>query len=69
MQNEVQPGSAELVDIFARETLTANDTSAAVGFAPLSETERLVLATENYLWRIRRTQSFASLASSAEFQS
>lgn len=49
MQNEIRPGSAELVDIFARETLTANDTSAAVGFAPLSETERLVLAAETYL--------------------
>lgn len=49
MQNEIRPGSAELVDIFAREKLTANDTSAAVGFAPLSETERLVLAAENHL--------------------
>lgn len=49
MQNEIRPGSPELVDIFARETPTANDTSAAVGFAPLSETERLVLATEKYL--------------------
>jgi len=27
----------------------ANDTSAAVGFAPLSETERLVLGTERFL--------------------
>lgn len=49
VQNEIRPGSPELVDIFARETLTANDTSAAVGFAPLSETERLVLAAERYL--------------------
>lgn len=49
MQNEIHPGSPELVDIFARDTLTANDTSAAVGFAPLSESERLVLAAENYL--------------------
>lgn len=48
-QNEIRPGSAELTDIFARTRLTANDTSAAVGYAPLSETEQLVLATEHYL--------------------
>lgn len=49
LQNEIRPGSPELVDIFARAKLTANDTSAAVGFAPLSETERLVLAAERFL--------------------
>lgn len=49
LQNEIRPGSPELVDIFARDTLTANDTSAAVGFAPLSETEQLVLAAERHL--------------------
>jgi S-adenosylmethionine synthetase len=48
-QNEIQPGSPELVDIFARAELTANDTSAAVGYAPLTETERLVLEAEQYL--------------------
>ena len=32
-QNEIRPGSPELVDIFARAALTANDTSAAVGYA------------------------------------
>jgi len=48
-QNEIQPGSPELVDIFARAELTANDTSAAVGYAPLTETERLVLEAEHYL--------------------
>ncbi|MFO0912844.1 MAG: methionine adenosyltransferase [Pirellulales bacterium] len=48
-QNEILPGSPELVDIFARPTLTANDTSAAVGYAPLTETEQLVLAAEHYL--------------------
>lgn len=47
-QNELLPGSAELVDIFARPALTANDTSA-VGYAPLTETERLVIAAEEYL--------------------
>jgi S-adenosylmethionine synthetase len=48
-QNEIQTGSPELVDIFARAELTANDTSAAVGYAPLTETERLVLEAEQYL--------------------
>jgi S-adenosylmethionine synthetase len=48
-QNEIKPGSPELTDIFDREFIGANDTSAGVGYAPLSETERLVLATERYL--------------------
>lgn len=48
-QNEIRPGSPELVDIFARQELSANDTSAAVGYAPLTETERLVLEAEHYL--------------------
>jgi S-adenosylmethionine synthetase len=48
-QNEIQPGSPELVDLFARARLTANDTSAAVGYAPLTETEQLVLWAEQYL--------------------
>lgn len=48
-QNEIKPGSPELTDIFARDVIGANDTSAGVGYAPLSETERLVLATERYL--------------------
>ncbi|MFQ5857916.1 MAG: methionine adenosyltransferase [Anaerolineae bacterium] len=48
-QSEIQPGSPELMDIFERDVLGANDTSAAVGYAPLTETERLVLATERRL--------------------
>lgn len=48
-QNEIQPGSPELVDIFERQSVGANDTSAAVGYAPLTETERIVLATERLL--------------------
>jgi S-adenosylmethionine synthetase len=48
-QNEIKPGSPELTDIFAREVIGANDTSAGVGYAPLSETEEVVLATERYL--------------------
>jgi S-adenosylmethionine synthetase len=48
---ELKPGSPELVDIFTRQKglLDANDTSAAVGYAPLTETERLVIAAEQYL--------------------
>lgn len=49
LQSELRPGSPELIDIFQREKLGANDTSAAVGYAPLSETEKLVLAAERYL--------------------
>jgi len=48
-QNEIKPGSPELTDIFDRQVIGANDTSAAVGYAPLTETERIVLATERYL--------------------
>jgi S-adenosylmethionine synthetase len=48
-QNEMKVGSPELADIFAREIIGANDTSAAVGYAPLTETERLVLAAEQWL--------------------
>ena len=42
------PGAEELADIFARGTAvtSANDTSAAVGYAPLTITERTVLAVE-----------------------
>jgi S-adenosylmethionine synthetase len=48
-QNEVKEGSPELTDIFEREFIGSNDTSAAVGYAPLTETERLVLAAEQWL--------------------
>jgi S-adenosylmethionine synthetase len=48
-QNELKEGSPELRDIFEREIIGANDTSAAVGYAPLTETERLVLAAEQWL--------------------
>jgi len=48
-QSEIKPGSPELTDIFEREVIGANDTSAAVGYAPLTETERIVLAAERYL--------------------
>lgn len=50
-QVELKPGSEELAGLFLgrKGVLGANDTSAAVGYAPLSETERLVLEIERYL--------------------
>ena len=50
-QVELKPGSAELVDIFRRRgrILGANDTSAAVGYAPMTKTETIVLKTERYV--------------------
>jgi S-adenosylmethionine synthetase len=45
------PGSEELTDIFSRpgQVSEANDTSAAVGYFPLSPTETTVLRLERYL--------------------
>ncbi len=45
------PGSAELSDIFLRpgKVRTANDTSAAVGYYPLSAAEKAVLELERYI--------------------
>jgi S-adenosylmethionine synthetase len=48
-QLEIKPGSAELVDIFSRDTIGANDTSAAVGYWPMTETERLVRESEQFI--------------------
>lgn len=50
-QVELKPGSAALTDIFKRKgrVFSANDTSAAVSYAPMTWTEQLVLKTERYL--------------------
>lgn len=56
-QNEIKSGSAELTDLFTRKIPGANDTSVGVGYAPLSETEELVIATERFL----NSPSFKSL--------
>jgi len=50
-QVEIKHGSQGLTDIFKRETCMfgANDTSAAVGYAPLTRTENMVLTTERYV--------------------
>ena len=42
-------GSVDLRGVFEQRAVLANDTSFGVGFAPLSDTERLVLETERYL--------------------
>jgi S-adenosylmethionine synthetase len=50
-QVELKGGSDELTDIFreGKASAAANDTSAAVGYAPLTATERLVLDAERFL--------------------
>lgn len=50
-QVELRPGAVGLVDIFKRKgkVLGANDTSAAVGYAPMTRTEKIVLETERYM--------------------
>ncbi|WP_094227345.1 methionine adenosyltransferase [Methanolobus psychrotolerans] len=50
-QVELKPGSAELTDIFRRQKgiLGSNDTSAAVGYAPLSFTEQAILSMERHM--------------------
>jgi S-adenosylmethionine synthetase len=49
----VRPGSADLVELFLRQDRAgvrlSNDTSCGVGFAPLSELERIVLGVERGL--------------------
>jgi len=50
-QVELKRGSVALTDLFKRgsKILGANDTSAAVGYAPMTLTEMTVLETEKYL--------------------
>lgn len=50
-QVAIRHGSQGLTDIFKRETCMfgANDTSAAVGYAPMTRTENMVLETERYV--------------------
>jgi len=52
-QNELKRGSAALTDIFARKekgaVLGANDTSAAIGYAPYTATEKIVIELEQHL--------------------
>lgn len=50
-QSQIKPGSIALADIFERkgDFLGANDTSAAVGYAPFTRTEKIIMELENHL--------------------
>jgi S-adenosylmethionine synthetase len=50
-QSEIKPGAASLTDIFDRKGkyLGANDTSAAVGYAPYSRVEKVILELEGHM--------------------
>lgn len=47
-------GSSDLRDVFGRKIPSANDTSFGVGYAPLSETEKIVYNAERELMRLKR---------------
>ncbi|MFQ5763189.1 MAG: methionine adenosyltransferase [Candidatus Bathyarchaeia archaeon] len=51
MDYKIRPGSVDLVKIFnqGKGVPLANDTSFGVGYAPLSETEKIAQGTEQYL--------------------
>jgi S-adenosylmethionine synthetase len=46
---KIGQGSVDLRGVFEHEKVLANDTSFGVGFAPFSDTERLVLESERFL--------------------
>ncbi|KYK27320.1 MAG: S-adenosylmethionine synthetase [Candidatus Proteinoplasmatales archaeon SG8-5] len=46
---KIGKGSVDLRGLYEVQKLLANDTSFGVGFAPLSETERVTLETEHYI--------------------
>jgi S-adenosylmethionine synthetase len=47
--SKIGSGSVDLRGVFEQKKVLANDTSFGVGFAPLSDTERLVLESERFL--------------------
>lgn len=51
VDSRIRPGSVDLVHLFDEDHQVpmANDTSFGVGYAPLSDTERIVLDTEQFL--------------------
>ncbi len=50
LESRIGSGSVDLKDVFERKGIpSANDTSIGVGYAPLSETEKLVMETEKSL--------------------
>lgn len=56
--NEMHPGSNPLSGIYRGLETVASDTSVGVGFAPLSETERLVLEAESFLNSVAFQEEF-----------
>ncbi len=46
---KIGSGSVDLRGVFDQKEVLSNDTSFGVGFAPLSDTERLVLETERFM--------------------
>jgi S-adenosylmethionine synthetase len=46
---KIGQGSVDLRGVFEQKSVLSNDTSFGVGFAPLSDTERLVLESEHFL--------------------
>ncbi len=63
IKSKIAKGSEDLTHIFARksEVPLANDTSFGIGFAPFSDTERLVLETEHYLNSKEYKQQFPAV--------
>jgi S-adenosylmethionine synthetase len=49
IDSRIGMGSIDLRGVFEQKSVLANDTSFGVGFAPLSDTERLVLETERFI--------------------
>jgi S-adenosylmethionine synthetase len=47
--SKIGSGSIDLRGVFEQKSVLSNDTSFGVGFAPLSDTERLVLESERFL--------------------
>ncbi len=48
-------GSSDLRDVFGRKVPSANDTSFGVGYAPLSQTEKIVFETERELMNLKKS--------------
>ncbi|OUJ18740.1 Archaeal S-adenosylmethionine synthetase [Methanonatronarchaeum thermophilum] len=54
IDSKLGQSSAELREVFERDSIPkSNDTSFGVGYAPFSETEKLVYQTERYLYNLR----------------
>jgi S-adenosylmethionine synthetase len=49
LDTRIGKGSIDLTGVYSSEKLLANDTSFGVGFAPFSQTETVVLETENFM--------------------